>query len=174
VNAGRLPADHWLRDPAVGGGRLVGEACHFVDLCSAIVGRPLRTVAAAPLGAGADSFHLTLAYDDGSLGLISYVATGSPRMAKERIEVLGAGRSAVIDDFRRLQLYGGRARPVLPVGLVKDKGHEAALARFLAFVAEGGAPPIPYERLVETTRATLVAREALAAGTGEPRPVCAS
>ncbi len=170
VNAGALPPEHWLRDPAVGGGRLVGEGCHFVDLCSAIVERPLAAVAVTPLGSGPttlahDSFVLTLTYADGSLGIVTYVATGSPRMAKERIEVLGAGRSAVIDDFRRVQLHGGRGRAAPAVALSKDKGHRAALERFLAFAGTGGEPPIPYERLLETTRATLIARAALA---GEP------
>jgi hypothetical protein len=148
----------------------VGEGCHFVDLCSAIVERPLAAVAVTPLGSGPttlahDSFVLTLTYADGSLGIVTYVATGSPRMAKERIEVLGAGRSAVIDDFRRVQLHGGRGRAAPAVALSKDKGHRGALERFLAFAGTGGEPPIPYERLLETTRATLIARAALA---GEP------
>ena len=179
VNAGALPADHWLRDPATGGGRLVGEGCHFVDLCSSLIERPLRSVTVAPLGSGPrtlaeDSFVLTLGYEDGSLGVITYVATGSPRMAKERIEVLGAGRSAVIDDFRRVRLHGEKAgRPALPERPVKDKGHEAALRRFLAFASRGGEPPIPYERLIETTQATLIARDALAAGITGPQPIIA-
>ncbi len=178
VNAGPLPADHWLRDPAVGGGRLVGEGCHFVDLCGSIVERSLVSVSATPLGRGPqtleqDSFALTLTYADGSLGLVTYVATGPPRMAKERVEVLGAGRSAVIDDFRRVALYGGHARPAMPVGLAKDKGHRRALERFLTFARAGGAPPIPYDRLVETTRATLIARDALVAAPGRPLPVAA-
>jgi predicted dehydrogenase/threonine dehydrogenase-like Zn-dependent dehydrogenase len=169
VNAGALPAEHWLRDPVAGGGRLVGEGCHYVDLCSAIVGRPLATVAATALGTGpttlaGDSFTLTLTYDDGSIGLVTYIATGSPRMAKERVEVLGAGRSAVIEAYRRVALHGAGARPSLPAGLAKDKGHRAALQRFLAFAGTGGPPPIPYARLIETTRATLIARDALARG----------
>ena len=176
VNAGALPADHWLRDPAVGGGRLVGEGCHFVDLCGAIVGAPLVSVAAVGLGpapstAAQDSFALTLTYADGSIGHVSYIATGSPQMAKERVEVIGAGRSAVIEDFRRVALYGSRRRPAVPpLGLSKDKGHQALFERFLAFARDGGEPPIPYASLLETTMATLGAREALRAAPGVPRP----
>jgi predicted dehydrogenase/threonine dehydrogenase-like Zn-dependent dehydrogenase len=175
VNAGTLPKDHWLRDPAVGGGRLVGEGCHFVELCSALVQRPVETVAVVALGSGPgtlpeDSFVLTLGYADGSLGVVTYVATGAPRMAKERVEVLGAGRSAVIDDFRRVRLYTARpGRPSVPARPVKDKGHEALLRRFLDLASAGGVPPIPYARLVETTRITLIARDALATGTTEPQ-----
>ena len=91
-------------------------------------------------------------------------------MAKERIEVLGGGRSAVIDDFRRVRLHAGSAnRPSRPARPIKDKGHEALLRRFLDFASTGGAPPIPYERLAETTRITLVAREALAEGLADAR-----
>jgi polar amino acid transport system substrate-binding protein len=148
-----------------------------VDLCSAIVGRSVDSVAVTGLGSGPgtlpeDSFVLTLTYSDGSLGIVTYVATGSPRMAKERIEVLGGGRSAVIDDFRRVRLLAASAnRPSMPARPIKDKGHEALLRRFLAFLSAGGRPPIPYERLAETTRVTLIAREALAARVTAPQPV---
>jgi predicted dehydrogenase/threonine dehydrogenase-like Zn-dependent dehydrogenase len=179
VNAGVLSADHWLRDVSVGGGRLVGEGCHFVDLCSAIVERPLSTVSVSALGSGPrtlpdDSFVLTLGYSDGSLGIVTYVATGSRRMAKERIEVFGGGRSAVIDDFRRVRLFGqATGRPALPGRAIRDKGHESSLRCFLEFAERGGVPPIAYERLVETTRATFLARDALAEGRAGPVSVTA-
>lgn len=172
VNAGFVDAGSWVRDPRTGGGRLVGEACHFVDFCGAIVGSPLETVAAAGLGAGprtldGDNFSLTLLYADGSVATIAYVASGSPRMTKERVEVIGAGRSAVIDDFRSLELDGSsrgrRGR--------RDKGHAAAVAAAFRFFRDGGEPPVPYDRLVETTRATLVARAALASGDSSPQRV---
>jgi predicted dehydrogenase len=173
VNAGFLPPDHWLRDPETGGGRLIGEACHFVDLCGAIVGSPLRGVQIAALGTGPttlrdDSFILSLAYEDGSVGTVSYVASGHRGMPKERVEVIGAGRSAVIDDFRRVTVYPSRSRrPSLARS--QDKGHGPLLERALAFFRNGGQPPIPYERLIETTRATLLASELLSAGAREAR-----
>jgi predicted dehydrogenase/threonine dehydrogenase-like Zn-dependent dehydrogenase len=172
VNAGFVEAGSWVRDPNVGGGRLVGEGCHFVDLCSTIVGSPLDTIAISGLGAGpqtldGDNFVLVLRYADGSIATISYAAAGSPRMTKERVEVIGAGRSAVIDDFRVLELDGSR------VGRRsrRDKGHASAVAAAFRFFRAGGEPPIPYARLVETTRATLVARAALVQGDCAPQRV---
>jgi len=181
VNAGFLEPSHWLHDPEEGGGRLVGEGCHFVDLCSAIVGSPLRFIQVAPLGNTpaspfGDSFTLVLGYEDGSVATVIYASGGSARMAKERVEVMGDGRSAVIDDFRRVELLGGRAwrrfkrtnRSILPR---RDKGHGALLSEAFGFFRDGGEPPIPYRRLVETTKATLLARDALSAGRRGPVPV---
>jgi predicted dehydrogenase len=168
VNAGFLPTDHWLRDGGEGGGRLIGEACHFVDLVGAIVGRPLRTVQLAPLGTGPttlsrDSFVLSLVYEDGSVATVSYIASGHRGMPKERVEVIGAGKSAVIDDFRRVTLYPPMSRRP-SFARSQDKGHATLLDRALRFFRDGGAAPIPYHRLIETTRATLLASELLSAG----------
>lgn len=171
VNAGYLDPDHWLRDPARGGGRLVGEGCHFVDLCSALVGHPVESVAAVPLGAGpttlaGDSFQLTLRYADGSVATVSYLSSGDASMAKERIEVIGARRAATVEDFRRITLHpGGRARRLTGR---RDKGHAAIVDAAFRFFRDGGVPPIPYERMVETTRTTLLARQALHEGTDDP------
>jgi predicted dehydrogenase len=167
VNAGFLEPPHWLRDPAVGGGRVVGEGCHFVDFCSAVIGRPLESVQAVSLGAGpttlhGDNFILLLRYDDGSVASVTYVAAGDRAMPKERIEALGVGRSVVIDDFRKVELFlQGRRRRTRPFQ-VRDKGHAATLGAALRFFRDGGRPPIPYERLLETTKATFAARDALA------------
>jgi predicted dehydrogenase len=138
----------------------------------------MRSVQAALLGSGpatlpGDSFLLALDYEDGSLATITYASAGSPRMSKERVEVMGGERSAVIDDFRRVELHGGR-RPRwarVPSGGVlsrRDKGHRALLRQAFRFFREGGEPPIPYRRMIETTRATLLARDALAAGDRDP------
>jgi predicted dehydrogenase len=177
VNAGYLEPEHWLRDHETGGGRLVGEGCHFVDLCSTIVGQPLESVQVVPLGSGGrtlpgDNFVLTLLYADGSIGTISYIATGHSRLRKERVEVLGADRSAVIDDFRRTEVYAGGGRiSSRRRRSGQDKGHGAMLTAALRFFREGGEPPVPYERLIETTRATLVGRRALFEGRAEPVPI---
>ena len=134
-----------------------------------------ETVAVAPLGAGPDaredSFVLTLSYADGSLGVITYVATGSPRMAKERIEVLGGGRSAVIDDFRRTLLYGtadaaGRFRLASP----RTRATRPRCGGSSRSSRKAGRRRSRTSDSLETTRATLIAREALAAGFG-PQPI---
>jgi predicted dehydrogenase len=166
VNAGPLPAEHWLRDPAVGGGRLVGEGCHFVDLCRALVGSPVASLAA--VGLPEDGFQLTLRHADDSVSTIAYVSTGTPRMPKERIEVIGAGRAVAIEDFRRVRTYSGRPLLRRPA-VAQDKGHAATLDAALSFFAGGGAPPIPYDELVETTLVTLRAREALRLGDEAPQ-----
>ena len=175
VNAGLLDPDHWLRDPAIGGGRLVGEACHFIDFCSTVVGAPLVSIAVQPFGTGPltlkdDSFILNLDYADGSAATVAYVATGDRRMSKERIEVLGGGRAATVDDFRAVELFGrGRRRARGPrLASRTDKGHAATLEAALAFFVSGGEPPIPYTRILETTRATLAGREALLTGDRGP------
>jgi polar amino acid transport system substrate-binding protein len=163
VNAGRVPPEHWTRDPDVGGGRLVGEGCHFVELCSAIVDAPLDGIAAVPMAG--DGFMLTLRYMDGSVGVVAYAVGGSGSMRKERLEVLGGGRSAAIDDFRGVELHPSKARVPNPLARSRNKGHRAIIEAAVRFFREGGEPPIPYARLLETTRATLVARRSCASGT---------
>ena len=168
VNAGALPADHWLRDRARGGGRLVGEGCHFVDLCAALVGEPAISVAVVGLRPGPltlpdDSFVLTFAYPDGSVATVAYVASGHPRMPKERVEILGAGKSLVIEDFRRLRRFGEGLLPSRPA-ISQDKGHPALLTAALRFFRDGGEPPVPYAHLIATSHACLVARDLLDEG----------
>jgi len=177
VNAGFLASDHWLRAPARGGGRLVGEGCHFVDLCSTLVGVAVTSISVRSLGSGpktlvGDNWVLTLAYADGSLASIVYIAAGDAGLPKERVEVLGGGRAAVIDDFRHAELYSSgrrqrrgidRRSPRAALRL-QDKGHEATLDAALRFFRAGGVPPLPYRRLLETTEVTVRAREAMMAG----------
>ena len=153
-----------------GGGRLVGEAATSW-ISARRSGLALATIESRALGSGprtlaGDNFILTLSYADGSLGTIAYTASGSQRW-KERVEVIGADRSAVIDDFRVLELDGARVE----WRTRRDKGHPSTVAAAFRFFRAGGEPPIPYARLVETTQATLVARDALARGDAAPQQV---
>ena len=115
VNAGRLPDDHWLHDPRVGGGRLLGEGCHFIDLLMHCMGTRLEAVQAfaTPLAKRpiecSDEFAVSLRFTNGELGTVLYTAEGDARMGKERIEAFAAGQSLVIDDFRRLGALSKRA-----------------------------------------------------------------
>jgi predicted dehydrogenase len=165
VNAGYLPPKHWLHDPQQGGGRIIGEGCHFVDFLTFLVGAlPLSISAVALPDDGRyreDNVILSLAYPDGSLGVISYLANGDRSIGKERLEVFSNGRVAMLDDFRSLELARGGKRQVLRSRLQQDKGHRAAWQAFLAAIKAGGPPPIPYEELVGVTRATLAAMESL-------------
>jgi predicted dehydrogenase/threonine dehydrogenase-like Zn-dependent dehydrogenase len=167
VNAGPLPADHWLHDLEDGGGRLVGEGCHFVDLIAHLApGRIVAVNAYAvpdltrPLEA-TDSAVAVLRFDSGSVGSLVYTGAGDPRLPKERIEAHAAGVSAVIDDFRRLEIYAGGRRT--EIKSAQDKGHRREVEHWVAAVAgrASAPPPGPY---LASTRATLALAESLRSG----------
>jgi predicted dehydrogenase len=168
INAGYIPLSHWVHDPAQGGGRLIGEGCHFVDFLSFLVGAAPSAVSAQGLPDGGryreDNFTLTLSFPDGSLGTVTYLSNGDKAFPKERVEVFCGGRAAALDDFRRLELVqDGRARRrTLPWG--QDKGHRAEWAAWAAALQAGGPPPIPYAQLFGVTRATFAAVTALRTG----------
>jgi predicted dehydrogenase/threonine dehydrogenase-like Zn-dependent dehydrogenase len=167
VNAGPLPADHWAHDPEEGGGRLIGEGCHFVDLLSYLAGARAVTVHALavphpqrPLECS-DEVVATLRFANGAVGTLVYSGGGDQRLPKERIEAFGGGLAAVLDDFRRLELYRRGKRHVTK--LRYDKGHKHEVARFLQAVrGEADAPAVGI--YLESTRATLALAESLRDG----------
>lgn len=166
VNAGYIPPEHWVHDPAQGGGRILGEVCHFVDLLTMLAGDRVEEVSVVGLPDGSryrqDNVVATLRFRRGSVGTIIYAANGDRALEKERIEVTSAGRAAVIDDFRSLTCYEkGRAHRTRRVG---DKGHKAELAAFVEAVKSGGASPIPFAEAVHATEVTLAIVAALATG----------
>ena len=168
VNAGALPEGSWIHHPREGGGRIVGEACHFIDLCAFIAGAaPVSVFAQGVLAEGGaradDNVILSLRFADGSIGTIAYVATGDPSLGKERLEVLGDSASAVLEDFRTLELRRGGKRRTSR-SLVQDKGHRAELAAFVAAARAGGPGPIPLGELAAVSRATFSALESLRTG----------
>jgi predicted dehydrogenase len=172
VNAGPLPRDHWLLDPEVGGGRLIGEACHWIDLMVSLAGAPVRAVAALPTAgsdraAGDPSVSLTLEFADGSLGALHYLTRGHRAFPKETLEVFYDGKVLSLDNFRSLTTYEGRG--VRRTRLWRqDKGHRAEVAGFVTAVARGGPEPIPFARLAHVTRISFAAVEALGAGRAVP------
>jgi predicted dehydrogenase/threonine dehydrogenase-like Zn-dependent dehydrogenase len=169
VSAGAVPKTHWTRDPVEGGGRIIGEVCHFIDLMQYFTTSVPSKVYAEPVSAGAtanaddDSVVITIKFRDGSVGTISYFANGDAGLPKERIEISSTGRSAVIDNFQRLLLYQNGKKREFKLSSI-DKGHREEVRRFLAAVLEGGASPIPFESQVATTLATLKAVESLRVG----------
>jgi len=170
VNAGYLPPDHWLHDPAVGGGRLVGEGCHFLDLLLHLLpGEPVRVTAQALPDGGRyrqDNLVVTLECADGSLGVLSYLANGDRRLGKERIEVFGGGLSAVLDDYRVLRIQGPGRSLQRRAWLRQDKGHRAEWEAIIAHLTAGAGPPISPAALFRSMQVTFAARRSLA--TGEP------
>jgi predicted dehydrogenase/threonine dehydrogenase-like Zn-dependent dehydrogenase len=167
VNAGRLPDDHWLNDLDEGGGRLIGEGCHFVDFACWFVGalpRRVSTVMRAAPGeplAAAQSFSVTLDFDDGSVATIFYSSGGSSKLGKEYFEAHAGGRSAVLDDFTRLVTYDGR-RNRTTKGKGRDKGHDAQFRYLLELVSGTDHPEIP--TTLDTMWVTFAALESAMSG----------
>ncbi len=174
VNAGYIPLTHWLHDPAQGGGRLVGEACHFVDFLTFLAGAPPVCVTAQALPDGGryrgDNFVLTFTFPDGSLGTVTYLANGDKAFPKERVEAFSGGRVAVLDDFRSLEMVAEGRRKMLRSRLRQDKGHRAEWVAFAEAVRSGGEPPIPYAHLWGVHQALYAALEALASGQPQAIP----
>jgi predicted dehydrogenase len=167
VTAERLPRDHWTLGPE-GGGRLVGEACHMIDLLGFLVGSPRISHTIVPLVPRVgetrlgDDFALTCRYDDGSVTTLHYATVGSATTGKERLECRWDGTTALLDDFRMLRIAGDTAGGALAESecVPVDKGHAALLARFVDHVAGRGAPPIAWPEIDDVTSFTLaLARE---------------
>jgi predicted dehydrogenase/threonine dehydrogenase-like Zn-dependent dehydrogenase len=165
VNAGYLPPNHWLHDPHQGGGRLIGEGCHFVDFLVYLIGNSPTSVEAVSLPDNGvyreDNFSLMYEFADGSVGLVSYLANGDKSYPKERIEVFCEGKIAILDDFRTLEIVVEGRRQVFRQPLRQDKGHRGLWGAFMQAITTTGLPPIPYDQILGVTKATLAAREAL-------------
>jgi predicted dehydrogenase/threonine dehydrogenase-like Zn-dependent dehydrogenase len=165
VNAGYIPPNHWVHDPEQGGGRILGEACHFIDLMTFLAGGAPVSVQGSLLDDGGryreDNASLQFEFPDGSLGTLNYLANGDKAFSKERLEVFGGGRVSVLDDFRTLELVQEGQRRVQHYRLRQDKGHLGEWQAFSAAILQGGPPPIPYTQLFGVSRATLAALQAL-------------
>lgn len=156
VNAGHLPAHHWLLDHNIGGGRLIGEGCHFIDLLRHLVGAPISRWQRLGGASENQDFALHLQFTDGSSGTVHYVASGHRAFPKERIEVFAGGRVLQLDNFRTLKGYGFPAFRSQRRWR-QDKGHQANITAFLAAATGHSAAPIPFEELLEVHRVTLAA-----------------
>jgi predicted dehydrogenase/threonine dehydrogenase-like Zn-dependent dehydrogenase len=166
ANAGYIPSTSWVHDPVEGGGRLIGEACHFIDLALFLVGSPAVRVETVALGGTdpaaslQDNFVVTLSCADGSVASVLYTAKGSPRSGKERVEMFAAGRTGVIDDFRSAEVHWRRRERWKGH---QDKGHRAEMEAFVAAFRGNGPSPIPLDELEHGARVTLRAAESLRA-----------
>jgi len=168
INAGYLPPDHWVNDPEQGGGRILGEVCHFVDLLMFLTGSPIVEVEARALGdadryAGGNVLVL-VRFANGSDGTVHYLASGDRSFSKERIEVFGGGCVAVLEDFRRLELVRNGHKETVHSRWRQDKGHRAEWTAFARWVQEQKEPPIRFEDLACSTLATIRAAESVANG----------
>jgi predicted dehydrogenase len=155
VNAGPVPQDHWTQDPVSGGGRIVGEACHFIDLLRHVAGCRIVKASAIYMGdTTRDSAVLSLSFEDGSVGTINYFANGSKLFPKERLEVFVDGKILVLDNFRKLTGYGVNSLSKMSLWK-QDKGQAACTKAFAEAVARGAASPIPFEEILEVAEVTL-------------------
>src|SRR5581483_4781004 len=173
INGGYLPPDHWINDREHGGGRVLGEVCHFVDLLMFVAGSPVVEVMARGLGTtsrySGDNVLVSVRFANRSEGTISYLANGDRSFSKERIEVFGGGSAAVLEDFRHLELVRNGKKESIHSRWRQDKGHCAEWSAFAQSVVRNAQPPIPLEEIVCTTLATFRIQQSLA--TGERIPV---
>ena len=171
VNAGVIPGDSWVHDPHSGGGRIVGEGCHFIDLLRFLAGSSITSCHAVPLGrAGGlqiteDKTSITLTFANGSVGTVHYLGNGSKAFPKERLEVFAAGRVLQLGDFKTLQAWSWPGFRKLNLRK-QDKGHAAAISAFVAALAEGASAPIPFDELVEVSRVSIAAADLVRSGGG--------
>jgi predicted dehydrogenase len=163
VNAGFIPADHWTQDPAIGGGRIIGEACHFIELITFLVGAPpVRVNAVALPNHGKysdDNVSMTFTFPDGSIGVVDYLANGDKSMPKERLEVFCEGKIAVLDDYVKLEIVENGKRKV--ESGAQDKGWRGEMVTFAESIKSGKAPPIPYEQMIGVTKSTFAVVESI-------------
>ena len=159
VNAGAIPSDHWTQDPEEGGGRVIGEVCHFVDLLQFLCGSKPESVYALAAGNGdsglpEDNLSITIRFEDGSIGTTAYFSTGDKAIPKEYIEIYGEGKTFIIEDFRRARFAsGGDVRVIRGKG--QDKGQRGELLAFAEAILGKRPAPIPFEELVYTTLTTF-------------------
>jgi predicted dehydrogenase len=170
VNAGYLPPDHWTQDPAVGGGRLLGEGCHFLDWMFWLTGSPAVGVYTTAMNdAGryrADNFMTQIGFLDGSVGTLTYVANGSRLSGKERVEVYCEGQTLILNDFQHLEIARpGKLRLATTQLRAIDKGHAEECRLTVAALREGTSWPIPIADIVHSTRITLAAQASIHSGT---------
>ncbi len=155
VNAGAIPGEHWTQDREVGGGRIVGEACHFVDLLRFLAGSAIVEYSRLGMAsANEDTVSVQLAFADGSIGTVHYFANGNKSFPKERLEVFVDGRVLQLDNFRKLTGYGWPGFRSMNLWR-QDKGQKACAAAFLTAIAQGGPVPIPLDEIVEVSRVVI-------------------
>jgi polar amino acid transport system substrate-binding protein len=166
INAGALPRDSWVFDPVRGGGRIIGEGCHFIDtLCYLTDALPTRVYAESLVAEGErtldrDTVSISLRMSNGSICTVQYLANGDPSLPKEYCEVFGGQKSAILDNYRTLTLHRGNRKRKRRL-MNQEKGFKEEAAAFVDAVKSGGPMPIDFESLVAVTRATFLVHESL-------------
>lgn len=165
-NAGAIPADHWIHDPDVGGGRIIGEACHAIDLAAFLIGSPpvrvqsTGTSSNSRPNANEDDVAMNFRHADGSVSTILYTASGDRASGKERVEIFGGGRTGTLEDFRRVEIWKNGSRVLKKSWWSQQKGYTEEAFAFRTGLAVG-RPPIPYADLIAVTQASIRAVQSL-------------
>jgi predicted dehydrogenase/threonine dehydrogenase-like Zn-dependent dehydrogenase len=166
MNAGNLPANVWVHDMIIGGGRIIGEACHFIDLITYLTGSKVKAVCMNAMGLNpeenTDNATILLKYENGSTGVINYFSNGSKAYSKERVEVYSQERTLIMDNFRITQGFGFKGFSKLKTSI--DKGHKNQFHKLISHTKNGGNPLIPFDEIVNTTEASFAAIESLQKG----------
>jgi predicted dehydrogenase len=165
VNAGFIPSNHWVHDPTLGGGRIIGEGCHFVDLCIFLAGtKPvsIQTLGLPNLGKyNDDNVIINIVFEDGSVSTIEYLANGDKSIEKETLEVFSGGRVVQLFDYRKLILTTNGKKTRFQSRFSQDKGHLEAWQSFVNSIEKDAETPIGFDQIFESSLATLAALESL-------------
>jgi predicted dehydrogenase len=159
---GHIPADHWTQNPTIGGGRIKGEACHFIDLIRFLVGKPIVSWSSNLLGKNVtkDTVTLSFLFEDRSIGTIHYFANGSKNFPKERVEVFCNNGILQLDNFRKLKGFGWPGFKSKKL-FKQDKGHYNEIQSFLESIKSNSNQPIPFDEIMEVSRTTIEIADAL-------------
>jgi len=165
MNAGYIPQNHWLNDLLVGGGRIIGEACHLIDLCSFLTGNKIKSVAMTSMGvvpsADTENASIFLKYESGSNAVINYFSNGSKSYSKERIEIYSQGKTVVVDNWRVLKSYGAKGTKTFRIRM--DKGHKNQFKSFIEAI-KTGQELVAFDEILNTTKASFAAIDSLKQG----------
>ena len=163
MNAGAIPKSHWVHDLNFGGGRIIGEACHLIDLCVFLTGSMVSSVCMNGLGNSpeldTDNANIFLNFTNGSIAVINYFSNGSKKYSKERLEVHAQGRSWIIDNYQLTKAYGVPGFNTLKTKI--DKGHRNQFKKYIQKIRDGGDSLIPINHIINVTRASLAAIDSL-------------
>jgi len=162
INAGTIPKEHWVQDKEIGGGRIIGEVCHFIDLCMFIAGSKIVSVFADVMETAdnlLDTLNINLKFENGSVANISYFSNGDKSLSKEYLEVFCGGQVLTVDDFRSLKIYGSKSQTIK--SNTQDKGHAAEIDLFIKSIKDGLPSPITFNQLYLSSLATFKVLESI-------------
>jgi predicted dehydrogenase len=166
ANAGFISSSHWTQHMAVGGGRIIGEACHFIDLLAYLAGSEIRWVSASAMGnhpsENADNVSILIKCKNGSQGVVNYFANGHKAYSKERIEMYSQGRVLILDNFRKMEGFGFKG--FSSISSKQDKGHKHQFESYIRFLKEGGEPPVTFSQIINSTRTSFAAVQSFLSG----------